>query len=92
MSSVTRLSVAARLLAGLAVTDVADALHDPVGVGLAGIRLAVGGERQPRPAMAAEDVAGQKAVSSCVERDVGREGGGVGAGFPYSQCRLELLV
>ncbi len=55
------------------------------------IGLPVGGEGQPRPAVAEVDVAGQKCAASGVHRDMRFQRGGVGAGFPNVLRCLELL-
>ena len=90
MSGVAGLPVALRLLPGFAVADIADALYYTVRISGAGVGLAVGGEGQPRPAVAAVDVAGQKRAASGVHRNVRFQRGGVGAGFPDAPGGLEL--
>ena len=63
MSRIAGLSIALRLLAGLAVAGVTDTLYDAVRVRRTGIGFAVSCEGQPRSTVAAEYIAGQKRLA-----------------------------
>ena len=64
MGRVARLPVTVGLFAGFAVADIPHTLHHSIRVILARISLSVGGEGQPRPAMPAIHIPGQKRVAT----------------------------
>lgn len=70
MCRVARLSVTVGLLAGFAIADVPHPLDHPVGIILAGVRLAAGGEVEPSSTMAAVHIPGQERLA----RDVAGNG------------------
>ena len=59
MGGVARLTVTFGLLAGFTVANIADSLHNAVGIVLARISLAVGGQRESGAAMPTKHVPGQ---------------------------------
>ena len=63
MCRVARLPVTVGLLACFAVADVPHPLDHPVGIILAGVRLAAGGEVKPGPTMAAVHIPGQERLA-----------------------------
>lgn len=89
MSRIARLPVALGLLMGFAVADIPHTFHYPVWIVLAGISPAVCCEIEPRSAMPAKDIPGQKRIA----RDIARNGSfllcGVGAGGAYPLSGLK---
>ena len=79
------------LLAGLSVADVAPALYNAVGVSLAGLAFAVGGQRQASAAVAAENVARKQGFPAGIQRDCAALFMGVGSVLPNTLGGGELL-
>ena len=69
MCRVACLPVTVGLLAGFAIADVPHPLDHPVGIILAGVRLAAGGEVESGPTMAAVHIPGQERLACDVAGD-----------------------
>ena len=91
MGRVARLTVTVGLLAGFPVADIPHTLHQPIGIFLAGISLAVGGKGQPRSTMSAIHIPGQKGVTPGVQRDMAFLFGAVGPGSTDMLGRFKQL-
>ena len=92
VGGVAGLPIALCLLAGLAVADIADTLHDPVWVCGAGIGFPVGCKGQPRPAVTAEHVARQEGLPTNVPRNSALLLYSVGAGGADTLSGIKHLL
>lgn len=78
MCRVPGLSVTIGLLAGFAITGIPHTLNNTVGIFLAGVRLAAGGEVEPGAAMPTKHIPGQERVPFDVPGDGAGFFGGIG--------------
>ena len=91
MGGVAGLSVTLCLLAGFTIADISDSLYNAVGIVLAGISLAVGGQREPGAAMPTKQISGQQRLAPGVKRNTPLLFGRVGPGCTHVLCSLEQL-